>query len=339
LPITLALDAMGGDYGPPVVAPAALALLARHPDLTLILVGQEEVVRAELARRHKGDHPRIVLKHASEVVGMADPPALAVRVKKDSSMRVAINLVKSGEANACVSAGNTGALMAIAHFVLKMLPGIERPAIVTSVPNLNGHVHLLDLGANIDCSPQQLLQFAIMGSILVTATEMKQRPTVGLLNVGTEAIKGNDLIKETSRLLQGSGLNYVGYVEGDAIYTGKIDIIVCNGFVGNVALKASEGLAQMVSHTLREAFNRSLFTRLSGLAARPVLTAFRKKVDHRRYNGASLIGLNGTVIKSHGSADIVAFGYAIEEAISEVMNAVPQHIHKELAPLYERPGL
>ncbi len=330
---------MGGDYGPPVVAPAALALLARHPDLTLILVGQEEVVRAELARRHKGDHPRIVLKHASEVVGMADPPALAVRVKKDSSMRVAINLVKSGEANACVSAGNTGALMAIAHFVLKMLPGIERPAIVTSVPNLNGHVHLLDLGANIDCSPQQLLQFAIMGSILVTATEMKQRPTVGLLNVGTEAIKGNDLIKETSRLLQGSGLNYVGYVEGDAIYTGKIDIIVCNGFVGNVALKASEGLAQMVSHTLREAFNRSLFTRLSGLAARPVLTAFRKKVDHRRYNGASLIGLNGTVIKSHGSADIVAFGYAIEEAISEVMNAVPQHIHKELAPLYERPGL
>ncbi len=332
MPITLALDAMGGDHGASVVVPAALAALAKHPDLTLILVGREEAMRSELRRLQSVDHPHLLLKHAAQVVAMADPPALAVRAKKESSMRVAINLVKSGEADACVSAGNTGALMAMSHFVLKMVPGIERPAIVTSFPNLNGHVRLLDLGANIDCTAQQLLQFATMGSILVSATEGLRRPSVGLLNVGTEAIKGNDLIKEASRLLEESGLNYVGYVEGDAIYTGTTDVIVCNGFVGNVALKTSEGLAQMVSQTLKNAFNRNLLTRLSGLAARPVLNAFRGKVDHRRYNGASFIGLNGTVIKSRGSADVVAFGYAIEEAISEVTTQVPQHIRNELAP-------
>ncbi|MHB1586881.1 MAG: phosphate acyltransferase PlsX [Acidiferrobacteraceae bacterium] len=335
MPITLALDAMGGDHGVSVVVPAALAALAKYPDLTLILVGREEAMRSELNRLQAVGHPRLVLKHAPQVVTMADPPALAVRAKKESSMRVAINLVKDEEADACVSAGNTGALMAMAHFVLKMLPGIERPAIVTSFPNVNGHIRLLDLGANIDCTAQQLLQFATMGSILAAATEGLRRPSVGLLNVGTEAIKGNDLIKEASRLLEESGLNYVGYVEGDAIYTGTTDVIVCNGFVGNVALKTSEGLAQMVSHTLKSAFNRNLLTRLSGLAARPVLNAFRRRVDHRRYNGASFIGLNGTVIKSRGSADVVAFGYAIEEAISEVTTQVPQHIRNELAPSYQ----
>ncbi|MHB1951890.1 MAG: phosphate acyltransferase PlsX, partial [Acidiferrobacteraceae bacterium] len=289
MPITLALDAMGGDHGASVVVPAALAALATYPELALILVGREEVVRAELRRLRATDSPRLVVRHAPQVVEMSDPPALAVRAKKESSMRVAINLVKNGEADACVSAGNTGALMAMAHFVLKMLPGIERPAIVTAFPNLNGHVRLLDLGANVDCTAQQLLQFATMGSILVAATEGRHRPTVGLLNIGTEAIKGNSLIKEASRLLEESGLNYIGYVEGDAIYTGTTDIIVCNGFVGNVALKTSEGLAQMVSRALKDAFNRNLLTRASGVVAMPVLRAFRGRMDHRRYNGASFI--------------------------------------------------
>lgn len=334
--ITVALDAMGGDHGPSVVVPAALAILQEYAELNLILVGQEEAVRAELGRAGARERTRLSLCPASQVVGMDEPPSQAVRTKKDSSMRVAINLVKSAEADACVSAGNTGALMAMSHFVLKMLPGIERPAIVTAFPNLHGQVHILDLGANIDCTAEQLLQFGIMGSILVAATEAKASPSVGLLNVGTEDIKGNEIVKKASQLLRASGLNYVGYVEGDAIYTGKVDVIVCNGFVGNVALKTSEGLAQMISRLLRDAFNRNLLTRLGGLAAMPVLKAFRRRMDHRRYNGASLIGLNGTVIKSRGSADVVAFGYAIRQAVSEVRNQVPQHILGQLAPRDQR---
>lgn len=334
--ITVALDAMGGDHGPSVVVPAALAILQEYAELKLILVGQEEALRAELGRAGARERTRLSLCPASQVVGMDEPPSQAVRTKKDSSMRVAINLVKSAEADACVSAGNTGALMAMSHFVLKMLPGIERPAIVTAFPNLHGQVHILDLGANIDCTAEQLLQFGIMGSILVAATEAKASPSVGLLNVGTEDIKGNEIVKKASQLLRASGLNYVGYVEGDAIYTGKVDVIVCNGFVGNVALKTSEGLAQMISRLLRDAFNRNLLTRLGGLAAMPVLKAFRRRMDHRRYNGASLIGLNGTVIKSRGSADVVAFGYAIRQAVSEVRNQVPQHILGQLAPRDQR---
>lgn len=264
---------------------------------------------------------------------MDEPPAQALRNKKDSSMRVAIDLVKTGRAQACVSAGNTGALMATARFVLKTLPVIDRPAIITTLPTMHGHVHLLDVGANVDCTPEQLLQFAIMASILVGATEGKQRPSVALLNVGVEEIKGNETVKKAAELLRASRLNYVGYVEGDGIYTGKTDIIVCDGFVGNVAIKTSEGVAQTISFIAKQEFNRNLFTKLSGLVALPVLRAFRAKLDHRQYNGATLVGLTGTVIKSHGSADTVAFTYAIEEAISEVRNAVPQRISSELAAL------
>lgn len=334
--ITIALDAMGGDHGVCVTVPAALAALQKQPDLTLILVGQEELLRAELARLKTAAHPRLQLHHASEVVTMDEPPAQAMRLKKDSSMRVAINLVKEGKAAACVSAGNTGALMATARFVLKTLPGIDRPAICTQLPTVNGHVHLLDLGANVDCTPEQLLQFAIMGSILVSAVEHKARPRVGLLNVGIEDIKGNETVKKTAELLRKANINYIGYVEGDAIYTGDVDVIVCDGFVGNIALKTSEGLAQMISRFIRQEFTRNVFTRLAGLVALPVLRAFRKRVDHRRYNGASLVGLSGTVIKSHGGADVLAFEYAIEEAVDEVRNQVPAHIARELTPMLAR---
>ena len=334
--ITIALDAMGGDHGVCVTVPAALAALQKQPDLTLILVGQEEALRAELARLKGADRPRLHVHHASEVVAMDEPPAQAMRLKKNSSMRVAINLVKEGKAAACVSAGNTGALMATARFVLKTLPGIDRPAICTQLPTVNGHVHLLDLGANVDCTPEQLLQFAIMGSILVNAVEHKERPRVGLLNVGIEDIKGNDTVKKTAELLRKANINYIGYVEGDAIYTGDVDVIVCDGFVGNVALKTSEGLAQMISRFIKQEFTRNALTRVAGLIALPVLRAFRRRVDHRRYNGASLVGLSGTVIKSHGGADVVAFEYAIEEAVEEVRNQVPTHIARELTPILAR---
>ena len=245
-------------------------------------------------------------------------------------MRVAINLVKSGEAEACVSAGNTGALMAISRFVLKTLPGIDRPAIVTNLPTVHGHVHVLDLGANVDCSAEQLLQFAIMGSILVTAVEGKSRPRVGLLNVGQEDIKGNETVKKAAELLRASHVNYVGFVEGDKIYDGDLDVIVCDGFVGNAVLKASEGLARMLSQFMLEEFKRSWLARLAGVAALPVLHAFRKRVDPRRYNGATFLGLTGTVIKSHGSADAFAFEQAIHEAVSEANNQVPDRIGREL---------
>jgi len=246
-------------------------------------------------------------------------------------MRVAINLVKEGQAQAAVSAGNTGALMATARFVLKTLPGIDRPAIVTTLPTINGHVHVLDLGANVDCTPEQLLQFALMGSILVGALEGKSTPRVGLLNIGEEDIKGNEIVKRAHELLRKAGLNYVGYVEGDEIYTGDLDVIVCDGFVGNVALKTSEGLARMITHFMRQEFTRNLLTRAAALVALPVLKAFRKRVDPRRYNGATLAGLNGTVIKSHGGADRLAFANAIRVALAEARNNVPERIGRELA--------
>lgn len=328
--ITVALDAMGGDHGVPVTVPAAVAALARAPELKLLLVGRREIIGEALRRQHAAEHDRLVIHHASEVVGMDEPPAQALRSKKDSSLRVAVDLVKQGLAQAAVSAGNTGALMATARFVLKTLPGIDRPAIVTTLPTTRGHVHVLDLGANVDCTPEQLLQFAIMGSILVSAVEGKARPRVGLLNIGQEDIKGNETVKRAQELLRASQVNYVGYAEGDAIYTGDFDVIVCDGFVGNVALKTSEGLAQMLSHFIREEFHRNSFTRLAGLIARPVLRAFRDRVDPRQYNGATLIGLNGTVIKSHGGADATAFEHAILEAVSEVNHQVPERIGREL---------
>jgi len=329
--VTIALDAMGGDFGPQVTVPAAINALRHHPDVHLVLVGLQEEIERELSRHGRPPDHRLAIQHASEVVGMDEPPADALRKKKDSSMRVAINQVKLGTAQAAVSAGNTGALMATARFVLKTLPGIDRPAIITALPTLHGHVHVLDLGANVDSSPEQLLQFAMMGSLLVGAVEHKQAPRVGLLNVGTEDIKGSETVKKTDELLRASGLNYTGYVEGDEIYTGHSDVIVCDGFVGNVALKTSEGLARMISQFMKEEFKRNPFAMLAGLVALPVLRAFRKRVDPRRYNGASLVGLNGIVIKSHGGTDKLGFETAIRVAIEEVKNRVPQLIGQKLA--------
>jgi glycerol-3-phosphate acyltransferase PlsX len=305
---------MGGDHGVKVTVPAATAFLKRNDDVSIILVGQTDAIEAEL--RHLGVHTsdRLRIKAASEIVGMDEPVAQALRGKRDSSMRVAIDLVKDETADACVSAGNTGALMAISRFVLKMLPGIERPAIASFLPTLTGRVCVLDLGANVDCTAAHLLQFAVMGSCLVSAIEHVNRPSIGLLNIGEEEIKGNDVVKDAGELLRASELNFEGNVEGSDIYVGSTDVIVCDGFVGNVALKTSEGLAQMLAHYLREEFSRNLFTKLCGLLALPVINHFRKRVDHRRYNGASLLGLRGIVVKSHGSADSYAFGFAIGRA-------------------------
>jgi glycerol-3-phosphate acyltransferase PlsX len=264
---------------------------------------------------------------------MDEPPAQALRLKKDSSMRVALNLVQANTAQACVSAGNTGALMATARFVLKTLAGIDRPAIITGIPSLNGHTHVLDLGANVDCKAEQLFQFAVMGSVLASAVDELENPRVGLLNVGQEAIKGNDQVKEADRLLRNSLLNYVGYVEGDAIYCGDVDVVVCDGFVGNISLKASEGVAKMVSQLVRQEFGRNPVARLSGLAARPVLRAFHNRIDPRRYNGASLVGLQGIVIKSHGGADAFSFEHAIQIARLEARKSLPQRIDKQLERL------
>lgn len=334
--ITIAIDAMGGDRGPSVIVPAALSILQKHPDVRLTLVGRQDVLEAELARVNGAAGERLMLQQASEVVAMDEPIAQALRAKKDSSMRVAIDLVKRGVAEACVSAGNTGALMAIARFVLKTLPVIDRPALVTVLPRIDGHMYLLDVGANVDCTPEQLLQFAIMGSILVSAKEQRQRPSVALLNVGVEDIKGNEAVKKAAELLRNSDLNYQGYIEGDGIYTGTADVVVCDGFVGNVAIKTSEGVAQIISQIIKDEFTRNLLTRLMAGGAMPVINAVRRRLDHRQYNGATLLGLNGTVIKSHGSADTVAFEYAIEEAIDEVRNKVPSRIIEGFTPLMNK---
>lgn len=333
--ITVAIDAMGGDHGPHITVPAALAYLNRDAEVNIVLVGLAEVIEAELQSLQAAVSPRLRIHHASEVVTMDDPPALCLRNKKDSSMRVAINLVKTGEANACVSAGNTGALMAISRFVLKMLPGIERPAIAGMMPTLNGHTHVLDLGANVDCTANHLLQFAVMGAMLVSAVEHKEAPTVGLLNIGEEDIKGNEVVKQAAELLRQSHLNFHGNVEGNDIYKGTTDVVVCDGFVGNVALKASEGLVQMLATFLRQEFKRNILTQLAGLIAYPVLSAFKKRLDHRRYNGASLLGLQGVVVKSHGSADSFAFQFAIERAVEEVRNGVLRRINEQMALLNE----
>ena len=322
--VKIAIDCMGGDHGPKVTVAAALAFAAEFTQVELMLVGKANTLENRLRRAapDKSVRERLHIVNATEVVEMDEPPALALRNKKDSSMRVAINLVKSGEADACVSAGNTGALMAIGRFVLKMLPGIDRPAISTVVPTMTGQTRMLDLGANVDCTAEHLLQFAIMGSILTNAVQHIAEPRVGLLNIGEEEIKGNEVVKEAAELLRATDLNFVGNVEGDGVYKGEADVVVCDGFVGNVALKVTEGLAQMMGRFLREEFERNLLTRLIALMALPVLSRFKKRLDHRRYNGATLLGLKGTVIKSHGSADAFAFGYAIREAYYEAENGV-----------------
>ena len=328
--ITVAIDAMGGDHGPHVTVPAALRCLARNELLNIVLVGPMDALEAEFKARRRQIEPRLRLHHASEVVAMDEAPAYALRNKKNSSLRLAIDLVKSGEADACVSAGNTGALMATAKFVLKTLPGIERPAIATTMPTRKGRVLMLDLGANVECTAQQLLQFGIMGAMLVAATEHRPDPSVGLLNVGTEDIKGSDMVKEAADLFRASHLNFHGYVEGDDIYRGTTDVVVCDGFIGNVALKTSEGLVRMLAVLLREEFSRNLLTRLAGLIALPVLNAFKRRVDPRQYNGATLLGLRGVVVKSHGGADRFAFEQAIDTALREVQNSVLKRITEQI---------
>jgi len=323
--ITIALDAMGGDHGARVVVPAALDFLGRDRECRLILVGREEVIRQYLPGGSLPD--RLSLHHASQEVAMDELPSRALRGKKDSSMRVAIDLVKQGRAAACVSAGNTGALMATARFVLKTLPHVDRPAIITALPAINGRTWVLDLGANVDCQAQHLFQFAVMGAELVSALEGIVRPTVGLLNIGQEEIKGNEQVKEAHELLGASELNYLGYVEGDDIYLRDgLDIVVTDGFVGNVALKNTEGVAKLIRHFMAVEFKRNLLTKLSGLIALPVLRALRHRIDPRRYNGASLLGLRGIVVKSHGGADVLAFENAIAIAKKEVLADVAQRI-------------
>jgi len=326
---------MGGDHGPVVTVPAALAFLRRHRDAKVILVGLEEAIRPLLVSTASEFGERIRVRHATEVVAMDDPPAIAMRTKKDSSMRVVMDLVKAGEANAAVSAGNTGALMAISRFVLKTLPGIDRPAIATVLPSMHGHTYVLDLGANVDCTAEHLLQFGVMGAMLVAAIEHKERPTVGLLNIGEEVIKGNDVVKEAGELLRNSGLNFQGNVEGNDIYEGTVDVVVCDGFVGNVALKTSEGLAQMIGAFLKQEFKRSLLTKLMAVVALPVLKRFKQRVDHRLYNGAPLLGLRGVVLKSHGSADAVAFENALGRAAEAASNRLIERITERMASMNE----
>ncbi len=323
--ITIALDAMGGDYGVEVVVPAALDFLQRDSDTNLILVGREEEIRKHMDGNPFGSRLRI--HHATQEVTMDDSPSKVLRGKKDSSMRVAINLVKEGRADACVSAGNTGALMAVARFVLKMLPNVDRPAIISAIPSIKGHTWMLDLGANVDCSAEHLFQFAVMGSELVSSVDNETPiPRVGLLNIGQEEIKGNEQVKGAHALLSSSSLNYIGYVEGDDIYKGDVDVVVSDGFVGNIALKSSEGVAEMVNHYLKLGFKRNFWTRLAALVAMPVIKGFRCIIDPRRYNGASLLGLRGIVIKSHGGADVMAFEYAIRIAKKAAITNVPARI-------------
>lgn len=325
---------MGGDHGPHVTVPAALDFQSRVADVDMILVGKPEAIEAELKARGAASRDRLRVHATSEVVEMDEPPAQAMRYKKDSSMRVAINLVKSGEANAAVSAGNTGALMAISRFVLKTIPGIDRPAIATVLPNSKGgYTYVLDLGANVDCTPEQLMQFGVMGAMLVAAVEHKERPSVGLLNIGVEDIKGNDTVKRAAELLRTSGLNFYGNVEGDDIYKGTTDVVVCDGFVGNSLLKASEGVAKMITGFLREEFKRTPWNMLAALVATPVINALRARMDPAKYNGATLVGLKGIVIKSHGSADARAFAHALESAVEEVRNNVPQLIAERMAQI------
>jgi phosphate acyltransferase len=334
--VRVAVDCMGGDHGPAVTLPACRAFLERHPAAELVLVGSE----AALTPAANWARTRCVA--ASEVVAMDDPVEVALRKKRDSSMRVAISQLKTADnraaaADACVSAGNTGALMAVARYVLKTLEGIDRPAIATVMPNRkDGFTTVLDLGANVDCTPEHLLQFAVMGSALVAAVEGKEEPTVGLLNIGEEAIKGSETIKRAGELLRAAGaagqINFFGNVEGNDIYKGTVDIVVCDGFVGNVLLKTSEGLASMLTEFIRQEFTRSWFTKLAALAAMPALKRFKTRVDPRRYNGAALLGLRGLVFKSHGSADAYAFESALDRAYDAARNRLLARVHDRIGP-------
>lgn len=321
----ISLDAMSGDLGADVVVRAAKTCLEKYSHLHLILVGDEKELTA-LVTRIVGTEPRLEIQNATQVVSMAEAPTDALRKKKDSSMRIAIDLVKDGRAQACVSAGNTGALMATAKFVLKMLPGIKRPAIIAELPAIGGTIHMLDLGANTSCDPEQLFQFALMGSIVTADIRSIESPRIALLNIGVEDTKGHGTVREAAALLNSSGLNYVGFIEGNEIFSGKADVIVTDGFTGNVALKTMEGTVGLVTYHLKRGFMRNILTRLQALVARSVLNRLASEMDSRNYNGASLVGLNGIVIKSHGSADSYAFQHAIETALVEVSKQVPLQI-------------
>jgi len=334
--IKVSIDASGGDHGIPVTVAAGIKALSVFQDLQLTFVGDQTTIQAEISKHSSSARAsdRIQVIHATEVVLMNESPAIALRKKKDSSMRVAINLVKSNDVDACVSAGNTGALMAISRFVLKTIKGIDRPAIMGRMPTMTGHTHMLDLGANVDSSPEALLEFATMGSIAVEQTEGLKKPTVGLLNIGEEDMKGNEKIKKTSALLKASNLNYYGFVEGDDIYKGTVDLVVCDGFEGNIALKASEGVASMMGHYLKRAFTRNWATKIVALIATPVLKDFKSSLDPGKYNGASLLGLRGIVVKSHGGANAESFCVAISEAYLEananIIDKISQQVSKEL---------
>jgi len=337
--IRIAIDCMGGDHGLPVTIPAALSFAAREAGAHLLLVGRSAEIDAQL-QRHPGAaavRERLRVVHADEVVEMHDPITIALRTKKKSSMRLALDAAKAGEADAVVSAGNTGALMAIARYVLKTQDGIDRPAIAHALPNQRGGMTTwLDLGANVDCEAVHLLQFAVLGCALAESLQGKERPSVGLLNVGEEVIKGNDVVKRAGELLRASGLNFHGNVEGDDIFRGTVDVIVCDGFVGNVALKTSEGLAQMLAGFIREEFTRNAFSKCIALLALPVLNRFRRRVDHRRYNGAVLLGLRGIVIKSHGSSDAYGFECALRRGYEASSHRLLDRTAQAMAPLLAR---
>lgn len=324
---------MGGDHGLSVVIPASVRAVCNNSDLKLILVGDQNQIVRHLNKHGISAHQnsQISIEHAPEAVTMDELPSHALRNKKNSSMRIAINLVKEGQAQACVSAGNTGALMATARFVLKTLPGIDRPAIIAELPTAHGRTRVIDLGANVDSCAEHLFQFAVMGSALIQALDRKKNPKIALLNIGVEEIKGNDQVKRTAHMLSECQLiNYVGYVEGDHFYSGDVDLVVCDGFVGNVALKASEGLAGLFIAVLKESFNQHWWTKIVGLMAKPALAHLRKRLDPAGYNGASLLGLNGIVVKSHGSANAVSFQFAIEEAMLQVKNNVVDLVRDQI---------
>jgi glycerol-3-phosphate acyltransferase PlsX len=332
--VTLSVDAMGGDFGPHVILPACISALKRYSYLKILLIGEIEQLDAVLLKQNCPQllMSRLELVPAGESVSMGEKPSSAIRHRQDSSMCLAVKAVGEKRADACVSAGNTGALMAFGRLILKMLPGIDRPAIITSVPTVAGHCYVLDLGANVDCSAEHLLQFAIMGSVMVEAVDQKLQPTVGLLNVGEEVIKGNEQVRLADKLIrQQAGLNYIGYIEGNDVFGGKADIVVCDGFVGNVVLKSSEGLARLITHKVHQSFTRNWIRRLLALLARPVLKEIQVQMDPSRRNGATLLGLQGIMIKSHGGADKSCFGYALDQAIAEVLQNVPVRISERLA--------
>ena len=336
--IRIALDAMGGDFGPAVTVPAAARALQRHPSLELMIVGDEEQLAAQLREAGLDGHARIEVHHAPQIVEMHEKPSKALRAKPESSMRRAIDLVKHEHAAACVSAGNTGALMAIARYVLKTLPGIDRPAICGAMPGINRPTRVLDLGANVDSTSEELFRFAVMGAVLAEAVDDRENPSVALLNIGEEEIKGNDRVKQTAMLLEQSSLNYYGFVEGDDMFGGRVDVIVCDGFVGNVALKAGEGVAVMLSNIAREEFAKDLLSKLGAVLASRSLKSLRRRADPRRYNGASLVGLKGIVVKSHGGADALSFSHAIDVALIEIEKAVPDRISHLLEELLANNG-